>query len=905
MTELKEGINVRMGLNHAKFHQGLQAVSGSIGQFAARATKLLLSPQVAIAALGFAAVKAISKANAEFMKFEERVAEIGTIVDTTQYSMKTLQETALELSTSLGFSATDTARAMYQAVSAGREIGNITEFMGTAAKLAQGGFIELETSVMVLSKTLNAYKSQALSANASADIMFKTVEKGIITMQQLSGVVGRYSTIAAEMGIKFSDIQAAMATLTKSGLNAFQSATSLRSIMMQILDPTDDAKKAMREYGVDMTAAGVRARGLVGTMELLSAKLKGNNAALAKLLPNTRAYTGALILMSRIKGYRAIYGEMRTAGGTAAEAAEKRKATLAWQNQMLQTKMKNTWIEMGKNMQSVNQEWLRMKAGAVDLFNTVFGKFDLLGRAILVVQSLWRSFSSMATLALAAIIRSVGYLIQAFNFLWQAVKGVADLFASAFNAILGGVSVGLAFVLNLVENVLWQMGKIPGLGWLQDWSDDVGAAREAVADFAKISFESSAENWAASMDKFTTSIDAFDRKAGGLGNDLIDFGDRLQEQSDWIYRLADLAAQAAFAPAKLKIKLQQEIDTIRDMLEKGVPSEEIHKALEELEADYKAHGITIRERHWNNYKAMMDQADKWLEYMDGKLKTETQTWMREYQKRANLASKFYSKIKALEEERYSNRTKAERTLYNLRTRRMKDDERILEAQKMYNLYAQRAKTFERAGAFDKAKAAWAEAATYLVEIASSGDKVGAAQQAAYNALEQLYARIDKIIQAQQAQQKKALGTVLAQMKTMEKQWRHLMGVFAQQILVKVDAGEASKEVEEIQKQLKKMFLDFHNKIIKIRVQFIQDIQGRNEPIFQVPGGAPRYPFGGTPTQENKQPQSTGRSPEVSMNVDIHAPEMSREEVRNYIVNEINLAIQRRQINMDSLGSTVA
>lgn len=897
MAELKEGINVRMGLNYNQFQRGLGAVSSQCGSFASRITKIMLTPQAAIAAIGIGGAMAFRKASREFAQFEERVAEIATIVDTARYSMEYLQQTALNLSNSMGFAASDTARAMYQAVSAGRDMADMTQFMTTAGRLAQAGYIDLETSVMVLSKTLNAYESQNLSAAAAADIMFKTVQYGIITMHELSGSLGRYATTAAELGIRFSDIQAAMATLTKSGLNAHQAATSLRSILVQILSPTDDAAAYMRKLGLDMTTAGLRARGLVGTMELMAEKTGGSTEALAKLIPNIRAATGALILMSRIKTYRETFGQMLVAGGTVEEAAAKRLATIAWEEQKLAVRRKNIWIEMGLNMRSVTREFNRFKTGAVNVLSHVFSKFDLLGRAISFVQSIWHTFGSVFAMVGSWIVEGLSYIVDGVGYVVQAMKGGAAMIQAAWSAVQAVIGKVYAVMLEGAAKVLYNLGKLPKLGHLQEQAAEIRKTRDEWRAWADIKFEQRAGRWSGTLKIWNDILSRTGDESRSAGEGMREFARTMHDVHLGFWRLAELDVMSTFTGGMTRIKAKIMMEKIRAMAEAGLPFNKIEEKIRQLEENYSDVLIEQRVKQWENYLKFMGMADKWTAYIDGSLKHETNRWMSEYRKRANLAKQFYNKLQGYEQERQNNLQQAEKTLYNLRIQKLDEKGRIGEALKMFQLYQRRARMFERAGQFEKAKEAWRESLGYLQDVASSSLKKSTIQAQAYARMQAIFQRIDQIIQHQEKRQRQALEGVQKQMQQLEQQWAALLQTFAQQILVNIDVGKALEEVDKIRKELRDLMKEFHEKIIRVRVQFFEDVGGINAPEYKIPRGVPRGTF------QPPQPQAAGNTaaPEVTMNVDITAPDMTRGEIRNYIVQELNLAIQRRQVDIEGVG----
>src|SRR3712207_5079742 len=82
--------------------------------------------------------------------FQDSLAKVSTIVDTTQLSIENVKKGVLNLSNETGEGVNDLNEALYQSISARVESGKSVEFLGSAVKLAKGGFTETSSSVDLL-----------------------------------------------------------------------------------------------------------------------------------------------------------------------------------------------------------------------------------------------------------------------------------------------------------------------------------------------------------------------------------------------------------------------------------------------------------------------------------------------------------------------------------------------------------------------------------------------------------------------------------------------------------------------------------------------------------------------------------------------------------------------------------
>ena len=113
------------------------------------AGKTIMPLSAAVAGIGTAA--AVSAVN-----FEDAMAKVSTIADTTEVPLDSLRSQILELSSQTGISANEIADNVYNAISAGQKTGDAVNFVTNSTKLAKAGFADAGTALDVLTTILNA-----------------------------------------------------------------------------------------------------------------------------------------------------------------------------------------------------------------------------------------------------------------------------------------------------------------------------------------------------------------------------------------------------------------------------------------------------------------------------------------------------------------------------------------------------------------------------------------------------------------------------------------------------------------------------------------------------------------------------------------------------------------------------
>jgi len=305
------------------FHAGMKGVANKAGTTSKAVIGSSLAIGAAVAGIGLAALKAAAG-------FETALAEIETIAGVSKKGMARISNDLLSLSEQFGSTAQDNAKGFYQTVSSGiTDTKDAMTVMRRANELAIAGLTSQETAVNVLTAAMNAYGFSARDAARVNDILFTTVKLGRTRIGELSGALGRIMPIAANVGIKFEELNAALVATTLGGMNTNEAVTSLRALINSLINPAEGAAKALEEAGVSFGMAALRAKGLQGIMKELGAALRDPNTNIAKLIPNIRAMPAALLLAgSSAEKFDKALREMANNAGAAKNAAKTMADTL-------------------------------------------------------------------------------------------------------------------------------------------------------------------------------------------------------------------------------------------------------------------------------------------------------------------------------------------------------------------------------------------------------------------------------------------------------------------------------------------------------------------------------------------------------------------------------------------------
>lgn len=288
-----------------------------------------------------------------FADFSEGMAEVSTLIDATDGQMETLTAGVMELSGQFGARQTEQTRALYNAISAGAaDAGNAVDFLSDANRAAIAGVTDVDSAVRVLAGTINAYGLSTDDATEVSDILFSTVRAGVLTFSDLSRGLGRVTSVAATAGIPLTQLTAALAALTKSGIQFDEAVTSLRQIIISFITPTKDALEVAEGLGIELSAAALKSKGLGGALADVAAKAGDNTEALAKMFGNVRAFTGAAALAGKqAASFAEIIKENENAAGATQEAYRKMSEEVAFTFRQIRAEWENFKITIGQELE--------------------------------------------------------------------------------------------------------------------------------------------------------------------------------------------------------------------------------------------------------------------------------------------------------------------------------------------------------------------------------------------------------------------------------------------------------------------------------------------------------------------------------------------------------------------------
>lgn len=305
---------------------------------------------IAVGAIGVTGLALATKAA---MAFEKEMRNVNSISKLSETGFQNLSKEVIALSKEMPQTADVLAKGLYDIASSGFQGAAGMQVLRASALGATAGVTSTAVAAKGITAVLNAYGQSASQAADVNDILFKTVEKGVLTYEELSSNLGDVVSTSSAAKVAFEQVAAGYATMTRGGISAAEATTSLNRLMLEFIQPTEQMAAALKAYGYESGAALLESEGLAGAVAFLQKITGGSIEKFGALKMETRAMKAALSL-TREEGKAfaedldAIADPAARAGAAQAAFSEQSKSA-AVQFEKAKAQLVAAGIELGSN----------------------------------------------------------------------------------------------------------------------------------------------------------------------------------------------------------------------------------------------------------------------------------------------------------------------------------------------------------------------------------------------------------------------------------------------------------------------------------------------------------------------------------------------------------------------------
>jgi len=376
-------LNVRITGDDRDLRRALGSASRSTSGFGrtfSTTAKLVAAGGVA---MGIGVAVGLKKAVTSSVEFEGAMRNVNTIARLGEKQLGSLTKEVLSLAGPTAQAPKVLAAGLYDIVSSGFKAKDATKILAVSAKAASAGLTDTATATRAVTAALNAYHLGAKEARKVSDILFQTVNKGVLTFEELAQNMGDLVPAAAPLGVSLEEVGAAIATITLQGVPAAEAATRVKNTMLQLAKPSANLTTLFKEQGFASGEAAVKSLGFAGVLQMLDKATEGNVTKTAKLTPEIRALLGVVGLTGKnLETYNANLASMAQAqegAGMSAKAFAEQAKGVGFQWQRTKVLLEVLAIRIGDKLlpalrsilEYVNKNWPQIERVMSDVADRV------------------------------------------------------------------------------------------------------------------------------------------------------------------------------------------------------------------------------------------------------------------------------------------------------------------------------------------------------------------------------------------------------------------------------------------------------------------------------------------------------------------------------------------------------
>lgn len=344
---------------------------------------------------------------------------------------KAVEELAADM-TLPGVSAADAANALFALAKGGMSAQQSIDALRGALALKVASDLSAAESGTVVSDTLNAFKLPATEATRIADLLAGAEMRASGSIRDHADAMKMASAVWHMGKQPVEDLVTAIALMANAGIKGQDAGTSLKTMMLQLMNPTEEAAAWMRVLGISVWDAQGKMRPFPEIVAQFERGLAGltdqqKSQRLATIFGNDAIRAAEIVLAGGSEAFDKMKGAV-TEAGAAQEMAEAKAKGLSGAVEGLGSQVETAGIK-------ALQPWQK------DLEGAARGMAALVGRIYEADPALLK-----AGIAFLAVVAIVGPLLLLFAAVAAVLGGPVALAVAGTVLVLAGLAAGFVYL---------------------------------------------------------------------------------------------------------------------------------------------------------------------------------------------------------------------------------------------------------------------------------------------------------------------------------------------------------------------------------------------------------------------------------------------------------------------------
>lgn len=254
--------------------------------------------------VGLAAAAGVGLAVKKFADFDKAMSNVKAATHETAGNMEELRQAAIKAGKDTAFSATEAAQGIENLAKAGVSTKDILGGgLKGALDLAAAGELGVADAAETAATAMTQFKLKGSDVPHIADLLAAAAGKAQGEVSDMAMGLKQGGLVAAQMGLSIEETTGTLAAFASAGLIGSDAGTSLKTMLLQLANPSEKAAGLMKDLNLNVYDAKGAFMGVAPMAEQLKTKLgslteEQRNSALATIF-GSDAIRAASVLYSQ------------------------------------------------------------------------------------------------------------------------------------------------------------------------------------------------------------------------------------------------------------------------------------------------------------------------------------------------------------------------------------------------------------------------------------------------------------------------------------------------------------------------------------------------------------------------------------------------------------------------------
>jgi TP901 family phage tail tape measure protein len=233
------------------------------------------------------------QAISSFAGFDSVMTDIQLYGGVAADQMGMVEAAARAMAQTTMFSATQAGNAILEFTKGGYGAADAMEMAAAAAKLATVGDLDMAQAAGLLTTSMAQFNLTSADTNNIIEALARAAGASRADVADLADGMSNVGPTAARMGLDLDTVVAILATFSDAGMQGAEGGTQLRSMLMNLYQPTESVKSALRSLNLSLYDTDENLRPLSAVFDDLQERMSSGEYTAKELNDAFSALFGA------------------------------------------------------------------------------------------------------------------------------------------------------------------------------------------------------------------------------------------------------------------------------------------------------------------------------------------------------------------------------------------------------------------------------------------------------------------------------------------------------------------------------------------------------------------------------------------------------------------------------------